>query len=307
MLKQEELRELKNGVYGLATEGAELAKYTSFRIGGPCSLLLEPTSQKELVRAIRYLRSAQIPFYLIGKGSNLLVTDQPLDCVIIRLGEKDADLSFEGNLLTCEAGTSLKKAALASFQAGLTGMEELSGIPGSVGGACIMNAGAYGRTISDILQSVTVLDREGQIRQLGHDELDLGYRTSRMMREGMIVLSSVFELQPGDPQTIQARYLDFKQRREDKQPLDKASAGSTFKRPEGGYASQLIDQAGLRGFAVGQAKVSDKHCGFLINEGGASFDEVLELIHQVQARVFENSGIQLEPEVRILDQHTPLL
>lgn len=300
----DQLEELQNGAYGLSKKAASLSEYTSFHIGGRCRLLLEPTSQKEAIRAIRYLRAEGIPFYLMGKGTNLLVQDDNLDQVIIRLADKDADIAIEGDKIYCEAGAPLTRVAKLSFRSSLTGMEDISGIPGSVGGACIMNASAYDGSISDIIEEVTVLDREGDIRTLSHDEMGLGYRTSRMQEEGMVVLSAVFQLKKGSKEAILSRYKEVTDRRTSKQPLDKYSAGSTFKRPKGGYASQLIDEAGLRGFRMGGARVSPKHCGFVINEGGASFKDVEDIIHHIQKTVYEHSGIQLEPEVRILDGNT---
>lgn len=300
MLESYQLNELTNGAYGLTKRQARLDQYTSFRIGGPCELLIEPTSEKELLRTIRYLQAESLPYYLLGNGSNVLVRDGGFPGVIVVLGRLFSDFSIDGVSVTAQAGTALHDLAEASFRAGLTGLEELSGIPGTVGGGVMMNAGAYGKEMKDVVRSVRAINRAGKLVELTIEEMAMGYRRSRMMEEGMIVVQVTFSLQEDAPEKILARYQDFSQRRAEKQPLDRYSAGSTFKRPAEGYASALIDQAGLRGFSYGQAQVSEKHCGFLINQGQASAREMLTLIDLVQKRVREKFAIDLEPEVRII-------
>lgn len=300
MIEENRKKELMNGAYGICRENVPLSEHTSFKIGGPAELLIEPTSEKELVRLIRYMNCEEIPYYVFGRGSNVLVKDGGMDGVCIILGPKYSDCWIEGNKLSAEAGASINSVSLLSFKAGLTGMEELSGIPGSVGGGAIMNAGAYGREMKDVIESVRVIDKDGQISEIGIEDMDMAYRSSRMMKEGLIISRVNFSLEPGDPEEIMVKYEDYSERRASKQPLDKPSAGSTFKRPVGGYASKLIDDTGLRGLSCGKAQVSEKHCGFLINNGGAKASEVLELIDMVREKVKDKFGIELEPEVRII-------
>lgn len=300
MIGEIERKELMNGAYGICTDGALLSEHTTFRIGGPCDLLIEPTCEKELVRLIRYMHCKKIPYYVLGKGSNILVKDGGLDGVCLLLGHKYSDCWIEGNKVSSAAGTEIKELALLSFKAGLTGLEELSGIPGSVGGGAIMNAGAYGKEMKDVVESVRAISREGEIVDINIENMDMSYRSSRMMKEGLIISRVNFSLKEGEKEEIYNKYEDYSERRSSKQPLDKFSAGSTFKRPVGGYAAALIDQAGLRGFKHGDAQVSDKHCGFLINNGNAKAKEVLELIEIVQEKVREKFDIELEPEVRII-------
>lgn len=300
MLKAYQIDELTNGAYGLTKENAPLSHYTTFHIGGPCDLLVEPTGEKELLRTYRYLRSEEIPYYIIGRGSNLLIRDGGIPGVVILLNRLYSDVTIEGSKITAQTGAGLRDVALLSFEAGLTGMEEISGIPGSVGGGVYMNAGAYGGEMKDVVESIHAVTKDGQLITLTIDEMEMGHRTSRMMTEGMLVTEVVFQLKEGNPQKIRAAYEDFTHRRTTKQPLDDYSAGSVFKRPKGGYASALIDQAGLRGLSVGDAQVSEKHCGFMINRGHAKASDVLALIEKVQKEVKDQFGIDLEPEVRII-------
>ncbi|MDY3052624.1 MAG: UDP-N-acetylmuramate dehydrogenase [Ndongobacter sp.] len=302
MLLEQQYRELCSGAYGLVERDVPLSKYTTFQIGGPVDVFIEPTSEKELVRSIRYLRAEQIPFYLMGNGSNLLVRDGGLRGAVIHLGKHYSDVVINGNSIRAQAGASLASIAKMSFRASLTGMEALSGIPGSVGGAAAMNAGAYNAEMKDVVSAVRVINREGEITTLRREEMDFSYRHSRVQSEDLIVSEVYFELMPGEAQEIEAAYRDYTARRTSKQPLEKASAGSTFKRPAGGYASALIDNAGLRGYSVGAAQVSEKHCGFLVNNGGASASQILELIDYVSKEVERRFGIRLEPEVRIIGE-----
>ncbi len=300
MIDETQRAVLAGGAYGLMRENVPLAELTTFHVGGPCDVLIDVTSEKEALRTIRYLRSKQIPCTVIGNGSNLLVLDGGIEGVVLRMGSNFADVVVDGNQVICQAGASLTRAAKLSFRAGLSGMEEISGIPGTVGGGVIMNAGAYGREMKDVVTSIHAIDREGQLRTLTLDEMEMGYRHSRMMTEGMVVTEVTFTLKPDDPDQIMARYQEFMERRASKQPLEKYSAGSTFKRPTGYYAGKLIQDSGLRGYAYHDAAVSEKHCGFIINQGHATAADVLTVIHHVQEIVAEKFGVHLEPEVRII-------
>ena len=254
-----------------------------------------------------YFGMEHLPLTIVGNGSDLLVGDKGIRGVVVALGEGLSDITVDGTHVTAAAGALLSDVAAAAAEAGLTGMEPISGIPGSVGGACYMNAGAYGACMADVLESVRVykparmLDDgtrgSGNIIEFDVDELNLGYRKSRIADDGFIVLSATFNLAPGNAAMIKADMDDYRQRREDKQPLDMPSAGSTFKRPEGHFAGKLIMDAGLRGHAVGGAQVSEKHCGFIVNADHATAADVDELIRHIQATVKDQFGVDLEPEV----------
>lgn len=300
MIKENQRAELRSGAYGIVTENVCLSSLTTFHLGGPCDLLIEVTSEKEALRTIRYLRSNAIPFFIIGNGSNLLVRDGGLDGVVVKMGPAFSDVTVDGNFITAQAGAAVAKVAQASFRAGLTGMEALAGIPGTVGGGVIMNAGAYEQEMKDVLCSLHAIADDNTLCTLSREEMELGYRTSRMMRENMVVTEVTFALKQGNPEKIREKAEEFAVRRRTKQPLDKYSAGSTFKRPQGHFAGALIEQAGLRGYTLRGAQVSDKHCGFLINNGEATARDVLDLMAYVQDTVKKHFGVDLEPEVRIM-------
>lgn len=276
--------------------------HTTFRIGGPAQFFVIPRTQEEAAAAVRLCRSEGAPYYIIGNGSNLLVSDKGYRGVVIQLFKEFSDINIEGTRIRAQAGASLAKIAAEALRAGLAGFEFAAGIPGTLGGACIMNAGAYGGEMKDVLLAVTVLTKDGEIREIPREELDMGYRTSRASREGWIVLGATIELARGDEKEIRAKMEDLKQRRTDKQPLEYPSAGSTFKRPEGYFAGKLIQDAGLKGLRVGDAMVSEKHSGFVVNCGNATAADVDGLIRLVQEKVREDSGITLEPEVRRLGE-----
>lgn len=276
--------------------------HTTFRIGGPAQFFVIPRTQEEAAAAVRLCRSEGAPYYIIGNGSNLLVSDKGYRGVVIQLFKEFSDINIEGTRIRAQAGASLAKIAAEALRAGLAGFEFAAGIPGTLGGACIMNAGAYGGEMKDVLLAVTVLTKDGEIREIPREELDMGYRTSRASREGWIVLGATIELARGDGKEIRAKMEDLKQRRTDKQPLEYPSAGSTFKRPEGCFAGKLIQDAGLKGLRVGDAMVSEKHSGFVVNCGNATAADVNGLIRLVQEKVREDSGITLEPEVRRLGE-----
>lgn len=279
-----------------------MKKHTTFRIGGPADFFVMPESGEEVERAAAVCREENVPYYIIGNGSNLLVSDQGYRGVVIQLYKSMSQVRTEGERIFAQAGASLAKIAQEALEAELAGFEFAAGIPGTLGGACVMNAGAYGGEMKDVLEEVTVLDEEGRICRIQNRDLELGYRTSVIARKGYIVLEAVLRLHKGDREAIKELMDDLKSRRISKQPLEYPSAGSTFKRPEGYFAGKLIQDAGLRGFRLGDAMVSEKHCGFVINAGEATASEVDQLIRQVSAKVKEQFGVSLEPEVKRLGE-----
>lgn len=277
-----------------------MSRHTTFRVGGPADFFVTPKAKEEVRDVIRICKEAGMPYYIIGNGSNLLVSDAGYRGVIVQIYKEMNEVKVEGDLVKAQAGALLSGIAAKALGAELSGFEFASGIPGTIGGACVMNAGAYGGEMKDVLESVTVLTGEGKIIELGHNELELGYRTSVIAKKGYIVLGAVLKLERGDGEKIKTYMDELKEKRVTKQPLEYPSAGSTFKRPEGYFAGKLIEDAGLRGFQVGGAQVSEKHCGFVINRDHATAADIMELMRQVQIRVKENSGVDLEPEVKRL-------
>lgn len=279
-----------------------MRKHTTFHIGGPADFYLCPHSAKEIQKTVAICREEELPYFILGNGSNLLVSDQGYRGVVIQLWKNVSDILVEGCRIRAKAGASLAKIAGEALEEGLTGMEFAAGIPGTLGGAVVMNAGAYGGEMKDILQEALVMDEQGEIFTLKKEELHLGYRTSIIKEKGYIVLAAALELKPGDRKEIKEKMDELKQRRVEKQPLDMPSAGSTFKRPEGYFAGKLIMDAGLRGFSVGGAQISEKHCGFVVNTGKATANDVLTLIRDVQKRVRDKFGVELETEVKFLGE-----
>lgn len=279
-----------------------MSKHTTFRIGGPADFYLCPHSTKEVQQTVQICKEGNLPYFILGNGSNLLVSDKGYRGAIIRLWKNFSDISVKDCCITAKAGALLSKVAAEALEEGLTGMEFASGIPGTIGGAVFMNAGAYGGEMKDIIKEVKVLDDQGEIRVLSNEEMKLGYRTSIVKEKGYTVLSAVLQLKKGEVSVIRETMEDLKNRRTSKQPLDMPSAGSTFKRPEGYFAGKLIMDSGLRGFSVGGAQVSEKHCGFVVNKGGATAEDVTALIREVQRRVKEKFGVELETEVRFLGE-----
>lgn len=277
-----------------------MSRHTTFRVGGPADFFVTPKAKEEVRDVIRICKEAGMPYYIIGNGSNLLVSDAGYRGVIVQIYKKMNEVKVEGDLVKAQAGALLSGIAAKALGAELSGFEFASGISGTIGGACVMNAGAYGGEMKDVLESVTVLTGEGKIIELGRNELELGYRTSVIAKKGYIVLGAVLKLERGDGEKIKTYMDELKEKRVTKQPLEYPSAGSTFKRPEGYFAGKLIEDAGLRGFQVGGAQVSEKHCGFVINRDHATAADIMELMRQVQIRVKENSGVDLEPEVKRL-------
>lgn len=278
-----------------------MARHTTFRVGGPADALFLPEGEDQLLAALDAARDAGVPAYVIGNGSNLIVRDGGIRGLVIAIGEGMSDVRREGDTILAQAGASLARVASFAQGEGLAGLEFASGIPGTLGGGCAMNAGAYGGQLSDVLVDARVL-MDGRIATLDREGMAMGYRTSLPLRAGGIVLSARFELTPDAPEAILERMKVLNARRRDKQPLNLPSAGSTFKRPEGHFAGALIEQAGLKGRSVGGAQVSTKHAGFLVNTGGATASDVLALIRLVQDEVQARGGIRLEPEVRVLGE-----
>lgn len=279
-----------------------MKNHVTFRVGGPADFFVTPKNYEELSWVLKCCAKYEMPCYIMGNGSNLLVSDQGYRGVVIQLFRQLNDIQCEGNVIRAQAGALLSAVANRALEEKLTGFEFAAGIPGSLGGACVMNAGAYGGEMKDVLKSVAVLTREGERITLQKNELELGYRTSIIAKKNYIVLEAEIELEVGDAEEIKAVMDDLKERRTTKQPLEYPSAGSTFKRPEGYFAGKLIQESGLQGFQVGGAQVSEKHCGFVINKDQATAADIAELIRQVQDRVEEKFGVRLETEVKRLGE-----
>jgi len=281
-------------------ENEDMDIHTTFRVGGPARLMLLIDTPDQLIKTVRYLRLVEQDFFLLGNGSNLLVSDKGYDGIVIKLSGEFANISVNGTKITCGAAAQLSMVARTAADNSLTGMEFAAGIPGSVGGAMMMNAGAFGGDMSMITESVEVLSDTGEIMTLDNETMEFGYRTSVIRGSSYIVTGVTFSLTPGNRDEIIAVMNDISEKRRSKQPLEYPSAGSTFKRPEGYYAGKLIMDAGLRGFSIGGARVSDKHCGFVINQGYASAADIYDVICQVQERVKDRFDVDLEREVILL-------
>ncbi|MBF1053535.1 MAG: UDP-N-acetylmuramate dehydrogenase [Parvimonas sp.] len=278
-----------------------LKNHTTFQIGGKCIALIEPKKVEDIIEAIKICRENNLKFFVIGNGSNLLVPDDGYNGVIIKIKSEFSNIQVEGECLIAHSGAKLSEVYTVAYENSLTGFEFASGIPGTIGGAIFMNAGAYGGEMKDIVESVEVLDLDNcEVKELKNGELDFSYRKSIIQRKNYIVLTIKLKLKKGNKEEIKAVYEDLREKRNSKQPLNFGSAGSTFKRPEGHFASKLIEDAGLKGYHINDAWVSEKHSGFIVNKGNASYREVMELIEYVQKVVFEKFEVKLETEVRIL-------
>ncbi|WP_304426068.1 UDP-N-acetylmuramate dehydrogenase [uncultured Adlercreutzia sp.] len=287
------------GAEGLRAD-EPLSAHTTFRIGGPAQWLALPRTEDEVAAVAGACRAAGVAWRVLGAGSNVLAPDEGLPGVTIKLAGNFAAIEkLPGGLLRVQAGATDADVAAFARDAGLAGFEFACGIPGTIGGAAYMNAGAYGGQFSDVCTGVRCLTGNGEVREVPAAEAAWGYRESRMMREGWVVLAATLQLEADSPAAIGARMDDLTRRREEKQPLDLPSCGSAFKRPEGHFAGKLIQDAGLQGLSVGGAQVSEKHAGFIVNTGGATAADVFALIAEVQARVLADSGVSLEPEVRL--------
>ena len=277
-----------------------MSMHTTFRVGGPADCFVTPSSADKVRSVLRLCGDYGVRTYILGSGSNVVVADGGLRGVVVRIGPKLADVHIGANgVVTAQAGATNAKVARAACAAGLAGYEFAAGIPGTIGGAAIMNAGAYDGELRDVATDVTCLDEAGELVGLTAEQADWGYRRSAIAERGLVVLSVTLQLRAGDSEAIQARMDELAQRRNDKQPLDLPSAGSTFKRPPGHYAGKLIQDAGLQGHTVGGAQVSTKHAGFVVNIGGATAADIIQVIRDVQSGVLAQFGVMLEPEVRL--------
>ena len=279
-----------------------MKRHTTFRIGGPADFFLLPSTVDEVRGILEICREEELPYFILGNGSNLLVSDEGYRGVIIQLYRNFSNISVEGNEICASSGALLSQIAAAARNASPTGFEFAGGIPGTLGGAVFMNAGAYGGELKDVLKEAVVMTEQGEILTLPVEKLDMGYRTSRIKKAGYLVLEARLVLEQGDMDKIRDITKNLTEKRVSKQPLEYPSAGSTFKRPEGYFAGKLIMDAGLRGYQVGDAQVSEKHCGFVINKGNATAADVLTLIENVREKVQEQFGVTLEPEVKFLGE-----
>lgn len=278
-----------------------MKEHIYFKVGGPVDMLLNPSNKHQLVKTIKICNDNNIPYMVIGNGSNLLVKDGGIRGIVIKLCKLNA-IQVDGNKIKAEAGSLLKDVSNIALKESLTGFEFACGIPGSVGGAVFMNAGAYDGEMKNVISEVQVIDKIGNLRVLKGDEIKLGYRTSNIKDEGYIVVSATFELTTGDKEKIETRINELTEKRESKQPLEYPSAGSTFKRPEGYFAGKLIQDSGLKGYQIGGAAVSEKHSGFIINKDNASAKDILDLIDYVKKEVKNKYNVELTPEVRIIGE-----
>lgn len=283
-------------------EDESLSKYTTFKIGGPARVLIEAKSDEEVLKLVRLFDEMKEDYLIIGNGSNLLITDDGIERPVIVLDKNFAHIErIDEVTLYAEAGASLKSLANKALELGLGGLEAISGIPGTVGGAVYMNAGAYGSEIKDVVTKIRYI-KDDSIAEIDASKANFAHRRSIFQEKGYIILGAYFKLEKKDKKDIEEEQRDYTQRRKDKQPLEYPSAGSVFKRPEGYYASKLIEDAGLKGLSVGGAMVSKKHSGFIINTGSASFDDVVKLIEKVKAIVLEKFAVSLEEEIRIINE-----
>lgn len=279
-----------------------MKKHISFKVGGPADFLVKPETEEELIQVIKLVKEENIPFLIIGNGSNLLVKDGGIRGIVIELSDNFNNYEIEGNIIKAQSGALLSILGRNALKNSLTGFEFAAGIPGTLGGALAMNAGAYGGEMKQVIKTVRLMDTDGNIFELSNEEMKFEYRRSLLTTNDFIVLSAVIELKPGNADEIKETMVDYANRRSTKQPLNFPSAGSTFKRPEGHFAAKLIDDCGLRGLSLRGAQVSDKHCGFVINSGDASAKDILDLIFIVKSTVNAKFGIMLEEEVKILGE-----
>lgn len=279
----------------------KLSEYVNFKVGGPADILLIPNSKEQVIKSIKICKENNIPFYLIGNGSNILVRDGGFRGVVLSL-KNVKNIYVDGEKIEAECGVMLKEVSDKAIENSLTGFEFACGIPGTIGGAVFMNAGAYDGEISKVIESAEVIDENCNIIRLLREELDFGYRSSLVMKKGYTVLSAVFKLEKGQVKTIKELIEDLTNKRESKQPLEYPSAGSTFKRPTGYFAGKLIQDAGLKGYSIGGAAVSEKHSGFVINKGNATAKDITDLIKHIQDEVKKQFGVDLHPEVRIIGE-----
>lgn len=279
-----------------------MKKHISFKVGGPADILVRPRTEEQLSKVLKYINENNLPYLVIGNGSNLLVKDGGIRGVVIEFGDNFNQFSIEGNIIKAQAGTLLSVIGKAALRESLTGFECISGIPGSLGGALAMNAGAYGGEIKTSVKSVRAMTPQGEIVEFTNEQMEFGYRRSVLTNTDYIVLSAELELQKGNYDEIKDFMADLTNRRTSKQPLNLPSAGSTFKRPEGHFAGKLIEDCGLRGLSLRGAQVSEKHCGFVVNSGGATAKDILDLMYAIKSTVLNKYGVMLEEEVKIIGE-----
>ena len=295
-MKLEKLAEYCGDIKAGYVTGESMACHTSFKIGGPADIFITVSSEQQLSALLKKCKELDVPYMIIGKGSNLLVSDQGIEGAVISLSGIDY-IRADGEKIICGAGAALSEVCRAALDNSLSGLEFAYGIPGSLGGAIYMNAGAYGGQMSDVVISARCVNKDGEVVYVDASEMEFGYRTSLFRRSGLTVVSAELGLRKADKTDIEEKMNDFISRRKSKQPLEYPSGGSFFKRPEGSYAGALIEKCGLKGFCVGGAAVSEKHAGFVINKSGATCEDVMSLSGRVSDIVFEKEGIRLEPEV----------
>lgn len=283
------------------TVDSPMSEHIYFRVGGPADILVTPVNEEQVVNTLKLCREYNVPYFILGNGSNILVKDGGISGVVIKFNKLNK-ITTEGNCVTAQSGALLKDVSKAALENNLRGFEFACGIPGSIGGAVFMNAGAYDGEISKVIESAEVIDENCNIIRLSREELDFGYRSSLVMKKGYTVLSAVFKLEKGQVKTIKELIEDLTNKRESKQPLEYPSAGSTFKRPTGYFAGKLIQDAGLKGYSIGGAAVSEKHSGFVINKGNATAKDITDLIKHIQDEVKKQFGVDLHPEVRIIGE-----
>lgn len=285
-----------------------MQKHTTFRIGGPADCFVQIENKEQLIRLQRYLKQLGMPFFILGNGSNLLVSDKGYQGIVLQIGQKMSKIEVNGNVITAQAGAAMSQVARAALEHGLAGLEFASGIPGTIGGGVVMNAGAYDGELSGVVTQVNVVNSEGECMELENDSMEFGYRTSSIRNNSFTVTEVILKLEEGDREQIRAKMEELAARRREKQPLEYPSAGSTFKRPRGNFAGKLIMDAGLRGFQIGGAKVSEKHCGFIVNTGNAPAEDVRDVISEVRKQVKERFHVDLEPEILFLgfDARSPI-
>lgn len=285
---------------GSVTRDVSMKEYTSIRTGGAARFFAEPDSTDKVLEILDYLRGKHLNFFIMGNGTNVIFPDSGYNGVVIRINSKLSRIDIEGNRIMAQAGASLAAVSARAMEASLEGLEFASGIPGTIGGAVAMNAGAYGGEMSQVVSETLCVDERGELIRLIGDEHAFGYRKSRIQTEGLVALEVTLVLRHGDQAEIKSRMADLNGRRRERQPLNMPSAGSVFKRPEGRFAGQLIQECGLKGYTIGGAQISDKHCGFIVNLGNATSQDVLDLIRHIRKTVFDKTGVLLEPEVRII-------
>lgn len=290
----------EKNIYGTVLFNEPMKNHTTFRIGGPCEVLVEPETEEQILNVLNLIKENNLRYMVIGNGSNLLVKDIGIKGVVLKILDKFSEIKINGTEIIANSGAKLSKIAKIAIENELKGFEFASGIPGSIGGAVTMNAGAYGFEMKDVIKSVRVIEKALTIKEYSKDEMNFKYRNSKVQDDNLIVLSVIIQLEKGNIEEITENYNEYTRLRKMKQPLEYCSAGSTFKRPVGFYAGKLINDSGLRGYRYKDAQVSEKHCGFIINRGNADFEQVYTLIKTVQDKVYEKFNVMLEHEVKIV-------